>query len=74
MPSSFAFSRNIFMNMLHENKYQVDILCLTKVMLSFFMSFFFFFLINFLREDWQESFGCVIQSSLCIYDTLRYQR
>lgn len=42
MPSSFAFSRNIFMNMLHENKYQVDILCLTKVMLSFFMSFFFF--------------------------------
>ena len=43
MPSSFAFSRNIFMNMLHENKYQVDILCLTKVMLSFFMSFFFFF-------------------------------
>ena len=75
MPSSSASSRNVFMNMLNENKYQVDILCFTKVvMLSFFyVLFFFFFLINSLSEDWQESFGCAIQSSPCIYHTLRYQ-
>lgn len=68
MPSSFASSGNVFMNMLNENKYQVDILCFTKVMLSFFYVLFFF-LINSLSEDWQESFGCAIQSSSCIYHT-----
>ena len=50
MPSCSASSRNVFMNMLNENKYQVDILCFTKVvMLSFFYVLFFFFFNQFLE-------------------------
>ena len=40
MPQSFALSRNVFMNMVHENECQADILRFTKVMLSFFYVLF----------------------------------
>lgn len=50
MPSSSASSRNVFINMLNENKYKVDILCFTKVvMLSFLYVLFFFFFNQFLE-------------------------